>query len=123
MLGYLTLAAWTINALIGIRMHGIKRMPVGVVLAHASLLGVGYLSWIGYLATDRAAIGWFALAWLLVANGFGDAAVVRRWKKKEDGGKGLLGTYLQRIKRPILLTHAVGAGVTTVLAILTLLGY
>ena len=37
-------------------MHGLKRMPVGVVLAHAVLLGVGYFSWVGYLATDRAAI-------------------------------------------------------------------
>ena len=122
MLGYLTLVAWTVNASIGLWMHGVKRFPIGVVLAHASIVAVGYVAWITYLASDRPlAVGWFAVIWLLVANGLGDAAVVRRWKKKADGGKGLVGTYLQRIKRPALLSHAVGAGVTTGLAIITVL--
>lgn len=121
MFGSLTIVAWLVNAFLGFRMHGLRRMPKGVVLAHAIVLLVGLTTWIAYLATDRQAIGWIALAWLLVANGFGDAAVVRRWKKKSDGGKGLVGTYLDRIKRPILLTHAAGAGVTAGFALATLL--
>ena len=55
-------------------------------------------------------------------NGRGDAANVRRWKKKADGGLGLLGTYVARVKaRRILLLHLSLAGVTTVLAIVTVL--
>lgn len=124
MLGYLTLGTWTLNIALGLRMHGIRRLPVGIVLAHAALALTGYAAWIVFLASGRpVAVGWFAVAWLIVINAFGDAAVVRRWKKKADGGMGLVGTYVKRIKRPILLTHAVVAGVTTVLAALTVLGY
>ena len=104
-------------------MHGVKRMPVGIVLPHAALALTGPIVWIAYLATDQpATLGWLAAAWAVVVNALGDAANVRRWKKKADGGLGLLGTYVQRVKaRRILLVHLSLAGATTVLAIVTVL--
>ncbi len=123
MLGYLTLALWLITIAVGLRMHGVKRMPVGVVLPHAALAVTGPIVWIAYLASDQSAtLGWLAVAWAIVVNALGDAANVRRWKKKADGGLGLLGTYVQRVKaRRILLVHLSLAGATTVLAVVTVL--
>ena len=123
MLGYLTLLAWAITIVVGLRMHGVKRLPVGIVLPHAALAVTGPLVWIAYLATGQpATLGWLAVAWAIVVNALGDAANVRRWKKKSEGGLGLLGTYVQRLRaRPIVFVHAVLAGVTTVLAIVTVL--
>ena len=123
MLGYLTLAAWTVTIAIGLTMHGVKRMPVGIVLPHAALALTGVVVWIAYLASDRpATLGWLAVVWAVLVNALGDAANVRRWKKKADGGLGLIGTYVQRVKaRRIVLVHLSLAGTTTVLAIVTVL--
>ena len=123
MLGYLTLVVWATTIIVGLRMHGIKRMPVGIVLPHAALALTGIVVWIAYLASDRpATLGWLAVAWAILVNVLGDAANVRRWKKKADGGLGLIGTYVQRVKaRRILLVHLSLAGTTTVLALLTVL--
>lgn len=123
MLGYLTLIAWAITIVVGLRMHGVKRMPVGIVLPHAALALTGPVVWIAYLAKDQpAALGWLAVAWAILVNALGDAANVRRWKKKSDGGLGLIGTYVARVKaRRILLVHLSLAGTTTVLAIVTVL--
>ena len=123
MLGYLTLVLWLITIAVGLRMHGVKRMPVGIVLPHAALAVTGPIVWIAYLAKDQpATLGWVAVAWAIVVNALGDAANVRRWKRKADGGRGLLGTYVQRVKaRRILLVHLSLAGATTVLAVITVL--
>jgi hypothetical protein len=123
MLGYATLVAWAITIAVGLRMHGVRRMPVGIVLPHAALALTGPLVWIAYLANDQqATLGWIAVAWAIVVNALGDAANVRRWKKKADGGLGLLGTYIQRVKaRRIVLVHLSLAGATTVLAFVTVL--
>ena len=121
MLGYLTLIAWLVTIAVGLTMHGPTRMPVGVVLPHAVLAVTGPIVWIVYLANDQpATLGWIAVAWAIAVNALGDAANVRRWKRKADGGQGLLGTYVQRVKaRRIVLLHLILAGVTTVLAIAT----
>ena len=123
MLGYITLVAWLITIAVGLQMHGVKRMPVGIVLPHAALAVTGPLVWIAYLANDQpATLGWIAASWAIVVNGLGDAANVRRWKRKSDGGLGLLGTYIARVKaRRILLLHLILAGATTALAIITVL--
>ena len=123
MLGYLTLVAWAITIAVGLRMHGLKRLPVGVVLPHAALALTGPFVWVAYLANDQpATLGWLAVAWAILVNALGDAANVRRWKKKADGGLGLIGTYVARVKaRRILLVHLSLAGTTTVLAIVTVL--
>jgi hypothetical protein len=121
MLGYVTLLAWVVTIVVGLRMHGVKRLPVGIVLPHAALAVTGPIVWIAYLATGQpATLGWVAVAWAIAVNALGDAANVRRWKKKADGGLGLIGTYIQRVKaRRIVLVHLSLAGLTTVLAILT----
>ena len=121
MLGYATLVAWAITIAVGLQMHGVKRLPVGIVLPHAALAVTGPIVWIVYLADDQpATLGWIAVVWAIVVNALGDAANVRRWKRKADGGLGLLGTYVQRLRaRPIVFVHAVLAGVTTGLAIVT----
>jgi hypothetical protein len=122
MLGYVTLVAWVITIAVGLKMHGVNRMPVGVVLPHAALAITGPFVWIAYLASDRLALGWVAAVWAVVVNALGDAANVRRWKRKSEGGLGLIGTYIQRVKaRRILLAHLSLAGLTTVLAIVTVL--
>jgi len=123
MLGYLTLVAWAITIVVGLRMHGLKRLPVGVVLPHAALALTGPFVWVAYLANDQpATLGWLAVAWAILVNVLGDAANVRRWKKKADGGLGLIGTYVARVKaRRIVLVHLSLAGATTVLAIATVL--
>ena len=123
MLGYLTLVAWLVTIAVGLNMHGVKRLPVGVVLPHAALAVTGPIVWIAYLVNDRpVTLGWIAVVWAIAVNALGDAANVRRWKPKADGGLGLLGTYVQRLRaRPIVFVHAVLAGVTTALAIVTVL--
>lgn len=123
MLGYVTLVAWLITIAVGLRMHGVKRMPVGIVLPHAALALTGPIVWIAYLVNDHpATLGWLAVVWAIAVNALGDAANVRRWKKKADGGLGLIGTYVQRVKaRRILLVHLSLAGATTVLAVVTVL--
>lgn len=123
MLGYLTLVLWLVTIAVGLRMHGMRRMPVGVVLPHAALALTGPFVWIAYLAKDQSvALGWIAVAWAVAVNALGDAANVRRWKKKADGGLGLIGTYIQRVRaRRIVLVHLSLAGITTVLAIVTVL--
>ena len=123
MLGYLTLVAWLVTIAVGLTMHGVKRMPAGVVLPHAVLAVTGPIVWVVYLAKDQpVTLGWIAVVWAIAVNALGDAANVRRWKRKADGGLGLLGTYVQRLRaRPIVLVHAVLAGVTTVLAVVTVL--
>ena len=107
MLGYLTLVAWVITIVVGLRMHGVKRMPIGIVLPHAALALTGPIVWIAYLASDQSAtIGWLAVVWAIAVNALGDAANVRRWKRKADGGLGIIGTYIQRVKarRIVLVT-------------------
>jgi hypothetical protein len=123
MLGFVTLVVWATTIIVGLRMHGVKRMPVGIVLPHAALALTGIVVWIAYLASDRpATLGWLAVAWAILVNVLGDAANVRRWKRKADGGLGLIGTYVNRVKaRRILLVHLSLAGTTTVLALLTVL--
>jgi hypothetical protein len=123
MLGFGTLVVWATTIIVGLRMHGVKRMPVGIVLPHAALALTGIVVWIAYLASDRpATLGWLAVAWAILVNVLGDAANVRRWKRKADGGLGLIGTYVNRVKaRRILLVHLSLAGTTTVLALLTVL--
>ena len=123
MLEYATLVAWVITIVVGMRMHGVTRMPVGIVLPHAFLAVTGPIVWIAYLASDQSTtLGWLAVAWAIVVNALGDAANVRRWKKKSEGGLGLIGTYVQRVKaRRIVLVHLSLAGLTTVLAIVTVL--
>jgi hypothetical protein len=123
MLGLVTLVVWATTIIVGLRMHGVKRMPVGIVLPHAALALTGIVVWIAYLASDRpATLGWLAVAWAILVNVLGDAANVRRWKRKADGGLGLIGTYVNRVKaRRILLVHLSLAGTTTVLALLTVL--
>src|SRR5688500_5637847 len=123
MLGYATLLAWVITIVVGLQMHGVNRMPVGIVLPHAALALTGPIVWIAYLANDQSTtLGWLAVAWAIAVNALGDAANVRRWKRKADGGLGLIGTYVARVKaRRILLVHLSLAGVTTVLAIVTVL--
>lgn len=122
MLGFLTLAGWIVTITLGLRMHGATRMPTGVVLPHAALAASGPLVWIAYLFTAQAGLGWLAVGWALLTNGLGDAAAVRRWKKKSDGGHGLVGTYVHRLRtRPIMLVHLIAAGTTTGLAIATVL--
>jgi len=123
MLGYVTLVAWATTIVVGLKMHGVKRMPVGIVLPHAALALTGPIVWIAYLANGQpATLGWLSVGWAIVVNALGDAANVRRWKRKTDGGLGLIGTYVQRLKaRPIVLVHASLAGVTTALAVLTVL--
>jgi hypothetical protein len=123
MLGYLTLVAWIVTIGVGLRMHGVKRLPIGIVLPHAFLAVTGPIVWIAYLAMDRpTTLGWVAVAWAIVVNALGDAANVRRWKRKADGGLGLIGTYVTRVKaRRILLIHLILAGITTALAVVTVL--
>jgi hypothetical protein len=123
MLGYLTLAAWTVTIGLGLRMHGVKRLPIGVVVPHAVLALTGYVAWIVYLESGQPEkLGWVAVAWVIVVNALGDASAVRRWKKKADGGLGLIGTYIKRVRtRRILLVHLISAGTTTVLAIITVM--
>src|SRR5690348_10736443 len=107
MLGYVTLAGWILTITLGLRMHGIKRLPVGVVLPHSLLALTGIALWIAYLAEGRPAnIGWVAFAVIIATNGLGDIAVVRKWKRKSDGGPGLVATYFKRLgQRRILLVH------------------
>ena len=123
MLGYVTLAGWLLTIILGLRMHGLRRLPVGVVLPHAVFAFGGLVLWLAYLVTNRPAdLGWVAVVVILATNGLGDAAVVRRWKRKADGGMGLVATYFKRLgQRRALLIHLISAATTTVLAIVTVL--
>lgn len=123
MLGYVTLAGWLLTITLGLRMHGLRRLPMGVVLPHAVLAFGGLVLWLAYLATSQPTeLGWVAVVVILATNGLGDVAVVRRWKRKSDGGMGLVATYFKRLgQRRILLIHLISAAVTTGLAVVTVL--
>jgi hypothetical protein len=123
MLANIVLATLILNAAVGLYMHG-ARLPKGVVALHGSFAVITLAIWVAYLLDDRSpALAWTALIVVLLVNGLGDLAVVRKWKRKEDGGLGLLGTYLQRVRRPILLAHTTGGGLNVVLILLVALGY
>jgi hypothetical protein len=123
MLANIVLVTLALNAVVGLYMHGV-RLPKGVVAFHGSFALITFAIWVVYLLQDRPpALAWTALIVVLLVNGLGDAAVVRKWKRKEDGGLGLVGTYLQRVKRPILLAHTTGGGLNVVLILLVALGY
>ena len=123
MLANIVLVTLALNAAVGVYMHGV-RLPKGVVALHGSVALITFAIWVVYLLQGRPpALAWTALVVVLLVNGLGDAAVVRKWKRKEDGGLGLVGTYLQRVKRPILLAHTSGGGLNVVLILLVALGY
>jgi hypothetical protein len=123
MLANIVLVTLALNAVVGLYMHGV-RLPKGVVAFHGSFALITFAIWVVYLLQDRPpALAWTALIVVLLVNGLGDAAVVRKWKRKEDGGLGLVGTYLKRVKRPILLAHTAGGGLNLVLILLVALGY
>jgi len=123
MLANIVLATLALNATVGLYMHG-ARLPKGVVAFHGSFALVTLAIWVVYLVQDRPPeLAWTALIVVLLVNGLGDAAVVRKWKRKEDGGLGLVGTYLKRVKRPILLAHTAGGGLNVVLILLVALGH
>jgi hypothetical protein len=123
MLANIVLATLALNAAVGPYMHGV-RLPKGVVAFHGSFALITLAIWVAYLLQGRPpALAWTALVVVLLVNGLGDAAVVRKWKRKEEGGLGLVGTYLKRIKRPILLAHTAGGGLNVVLILLVALGY
>ena len=123
MLANIVLVTLAINAAVGLYMHGV-RLPKGVVAFHGSFALITFAIWVVYLLQDRPpALAWTALIVVLLVNGLGDAAVVRKWKRKEDGGLGLVGTYLKRVKRPILLAHTAGGGLNVLLILLVALGY
>lgn len=122
MLAHVALATLALNAAVGLYMHG-TRLPKGVVAFHGSFALVTLAIWVAYLTQGRPSeLAWAALISVLLVNGLGDLAVIRKWKRKEDGGLGLLGTYLKRIKRPILLAHTLGGGVNVVILLLVALG-
>jgi len=124
MLAYFAFGTLALNAAVGLYMHGAGRLPTGVVAFHASFVLITLGIWIAYLASDRPSVlAWTALVVVLLVNGLGDAAVVRKWKRKEDGGLGLVGTYLKRVRRPILLAHTAGGGLNVVIILLVALGY
>jgi hypothetical protein len=123
MLAYVALGTLALNAAVGLYMHG-TRLPKDVVAFHGSFALITLAMWVAYLVQGRPPVlAWAALASVLLVNGLGDMAVVRKWKRKEDGGLGLVGTYLKRIKRPILLAHTAGGGVNVAILLLVALGY
>jgi len=123
MLANIVLVTLALNAAVGLYMHGV-RVPKGVVALHGSAALITLAIWVAYLLQDRpSTLAWTALIVVLLVNGLGDMAVVRKWKRKEDSGLGLIGTYLKRVKRPILLAHTAGGGVNAVLILLVALGY
>jgi len=123
MLANIVLVTLALNAAVGLYMHGL-RVPKGVVALHGSAALITLAIWVAYLLQGRpSTLAWTALIVVLLVNGLGDMAVVRKWKRKEDGGLGLIGTYLKRVKRPILLAHTAGGGVNVVLILLVALGY
>lgn len=123
MLAYVALGTLALNAAVGLYMHG-ARLPKDIVAFHGSAAVITLGTWIAYLALDRPpALAWAAFALVLAVNGFGDMAVVRKWKRKADGGLGLVGTYLKRARRPILLAHIIGGGANVVILLLVALGY
>jgi hypothetical protein len=123
MLANIVLVTLALNAAVGVYMHG-TRLPKDVVAFHGMFALVTLAIWVAFLAEGRPpTLAWAALISVLLVNGLGDMAVVRKWKRKEDGGLGLVGTYLKRVKRPILLAHAAGGGLNVVLILLVALGY
>ncbi len=82
-MGYAVLAAWLIQAAVGVTLlaswarhaHG---QDAGVVLPHA-LAMVGFLApWTAFLTTGAPVWAWIGFGVLTVFIGFGDTAMVRR---------------------------------------------
>lgn len=82
-MGYLVLAAWAVQAAVGVALlvswaRHARGQNAGLVLTHVVAMIAFLLPWTAFLVTGAPLWAWTGWAVLLVFIGFGDATMVRR---------------------------------------------
>lgn len=82
-MGYLVLAAWIVQAAVGVSLlvswvRHARGRNAGLVLTHAMMMVAFLVPWSAFILTGAVVWGWIGFAVLLVFIGFGDATMVRR---------------------------------------------
>ena len=92
------LVAWGAQACVGLSLllgwvrQGRPR-GAALVLSHVGLAVVSLAMWVALVATGDTVWGWLAFGILSVANGFGDALMVRRFVRTSHTSRGMLRDY------------------------------
>ena len=97
-MGYLVLAAWIIQAAVGVTLlvswaRHAKGRSAGLVLTHATAMVVFLVPWIAFIVTDAAVWAWTGFVILTLFIGFGDATMVRRAREVAGTYRPGLGDY------------------------------
>ncbi len=102
-MGYAVLAAWLIQAAVGVTLlvswtRHAGGQDAGLILPHI-LAMVGFLApWTAFLTTGSALWAWAGFGVLTVFIGFGDAAMVRRARAVQGGANEGLRGYFSAIR-------------------------
>ncbi|MGN7978963.1 hypothetical protein ACTJJ4_15410 [Microbacterium sp. 22195] len=102
-MGYLVLAAWTVQAAVGVSLlvswvRRARGRSAGAVLTHA-LMMVGFLApWAVFIATGSPLWAWVGFLVLAAFIGFGDMVVMRRVRALRGMENSGIRDYLPTIK-------------------------
>jgi hypothetical protein len=128
--GFVMLGIWLRNGGPGQQSQPGQRIRPPLIFSHFGLAAAGLVVWIIYVAADKDALAWVALAALVpvAALGFGMLAL---WLQRRQGraatSAGTLDTTgtepaEQRFPVPVVVLHGLLAVVTLVLVLLTAAG-
>jgi hypothetical protein len=144
--GFVMLGRWVARGGLRQQRDGTSRLPAGVVFSHLALAAAGLVLWILYLLVDVDALGWVALALLVLVAALGFAMLVRWRQVRREGAVGSAvhahggagpashraggtdpageeNTPAERyLPVPVVVAHGSLAVVTVVSVLLTLLG-
>lgn len=110
-MGYLVLAAWAIQAAVGVSLlvswaRHARGGSSGAVLTHA-LMMVGFLvPWAVFIATGVALWAWLGFVVLVAFIGFGDAVAMRRARALRGWASSGIRDYFPTIK--VVFSRALG---------------
>ena len=123
------LVAWLITALGGFTMLAIwlfrggtrhqddagTRFPIKLILGHAGFAVAGLATWIAFVATNRGAFAWIAVALLVPIAGAG-LSMLAKWLGGRASSRRASQTE-QRFPMTVVAAHGVAAAVTVVLVV------
>ncbi|NLG63211.1 MAG: hypothetical protein GX539_13315, partial [Candidatus Cloacimonetes bacterium] len=101
-MGYLVLAAWVIQATVGVTLlvswarHGRGR-SAGLLITHAVAMVAFVAPWTVFIVTGAVAWAWVGMAVLTAFIGFGDTAMVRSARRVRGWGDRGLRDYFPAI--------------------------
>jgi hypothetical protein len=97
-MGYIVLAAWLVQACVGLSLlvswaRHARGRDAGLVLTHVTAMIAFAVPWTAFIVTGTTIWAWTGFAVLLLFIGFGDAAMVRRARAVIGESRRGLGDY------------------------------